>query len=197
MRDRLRPRYGSENVRIGLAVGLGLGCVASILTFVVGCELLTRPIPARPFRPEWARAALRLFGPLAAILAGVTPFAHWITIGKDPVATLLVRALCQTAVLATLAAMIHVCHAVERQTQSGQGRRYRFNWAVVIVLACIWIGGYWLTPLWESRLAQEHDAQWGEEWAIIAFILQGSMLWRIVDSVTLETSVSTYGESNR
>src|SRR5439155_922783 len=63
------PAVSGESVRTGIVIGLVVGILASSFCFIVGAILLTRPSPARPLRPEWARLMLRYAGPAGALVA--------------------------------------------------------------------------------------------------------------------------------
>jgi hypothetical protein len=186
----LLPGTSGEGAWMGLVVGLIVGLLASAFCFIVGAVLLTRPSPARPLRPAWARLTLRYGGPAGALIAMASPLLLWVPVAIDPVASFLIRAVCQGMMMAALVSMIRVCAAIERQTQTAGTYRYIYNWGVLGVLALIWAGAYWPGLFVRFGLAGGVNGAWGAGWALGALILQFATLWRIVDSVSLEATIA-------
>jgi hypothetical protein len=219
----------------GTEIGLVIGCVLGALCFVAGCELVTRVIPARPMHPPWARVTLRVTGLFAVIAAGLAPFGSLLVLNNDPWATLLIRFVSQVVVLVALASLIRVCQAIGKQTQAGvvTGRKNIDSagadgtpkntgaWGALVLLALVWIVGYWVLPLAFSGVGSIarpgfgtmapgprfggllgplatsplaiRDGSWGAAFALIALILMAGMLWRLVDVVSLEWTIANYG----
>jgi hypothetical protein len=206
----------------GNEIGLVIGCVLAAVCFVAGCELVTRVIPDRPMRPAWARVTLRVTGLFAVVATGLAPFGYLLVLNNDPWATLLIRFISQVVVLITLASLIRVCQAIGRQTQAGlvTGRKNMKSvgtdsmpkntgaWGALVLLALVWIVGYWVLPLAFSGLGARYgppfgplaasplaiqDGGWGAGFALIALIIMAGMLWRLVDVVSLEWTIANYG----
>jgi hypothetical protein len=208
----------------GTEIGLAIGCGLAAVSFVAGCELVTRAIPARPLHPAWARVTLRVAGPLAALATCMAPFAHLLVLNNDPWATLLIRLVSQAVVLTALIALIRVCQSIGRQTQAGvvvgsrnmQGLdtvgapRNTGAWSALVLLALVWIVGYWVLPLAYSGIGRPRFGRafgplasgplavqgggWGAGFALIALIIMAGMLWRLVDVVSLEWTIAKHGK---
>jgi hypothetical protein len=180
---------------IGVAIGLGLGCLGAVCSFGAGAVLLSRSIPGRPLRPAWAPIVLRYLGPLGVAVAGATPLIRWTSFALSSTANLIAGGVFQTTCLLTLAAAFNVCRDIDRWTQFGQERNrppWR-TWAPIIALATVWLLGYWIFPGVSGRLTLAHDGEWGQGWLLAVLIIEGDWLWRVVAAVDLERRASAYG----
>lgn len=164
--------------------------------FAVGCRLLGQRAPDRLLRSSWAHVAIAWLGPVLALLLVLSPFSWMLTTYKEPWATLLLRAVCQTLTLVVFAALLRLCSLLEARALSPHGDasrpRMRFAWSVVILLGFAWAYWYWVRPFADNSWNDQRGGWWGEGWALLALVLLGTVFWRVADAVAVEWNAARY-----
>jgi hypothetical protein len=182
----------------GVAIGVVAGSCGSAVALIAGTELMIRSTRGRSLHPAWGLRVLRVAGPvvIAITSVGLVVRLNGLVLGR--VSDVVLRATFQVAALTALASLLRVAESVWSQTQATvkRPRREWLCWVVISGLALIWTITTWLLPITTGPFARPWRrlvlGTWAEPLAVIAFILLGTFLWRLVDAVSLEWSIREY-----